>query len=224
MDIKLLKEKNPNLKFHEVYSDEFRKYGRVITDFDFSSMIKYMEEHTTVPQEGNVYVPSVVELESLKGAQEIQEVYYGEMPIQIGYCNGVNSRLNGLEYHKGSEINIAVTEFVLLLGSLQDVENNTFCSSKVEAFYVPKGAAIELYQTTLHFAPCKLCIDGFKCIVILPRGTNEPLKNMVDICSNGEKRLLFAKNKWLLAHPDRMVLTEKGAIGGIVGDNIEVIF
>ena len=46
------------------------------------------------------------------------------MPIQIGYCNGPNSTLNGLEYHKSSEINIAITDMVLLLGKVQEVENN----------------------------------------------------------------------------------------------------
>ena len=43
---------------------------------------------------------------------------FGEMEIQIGYCNGHNSMLNALEYHKSSEINVAATDAVLLLGSI----------------------------------------------------------------------------------------------------------
>jgi len=106
-----------------------------------------------------------------------------------------------------------------LVGKLQDVVDGKYKSEDVEAFFVPKGVALQLYETTLHFAPCKTETEGFKCIVILPRGTNEPLEN--DKTKYGDK-LLFARNKWLLAHPERKPLMEKGAWPGITGDNIEI--
>ena len=50
-------------------------------------------------------------------AKEIEKIFYGELPIQIGYCNGHNELLNAVEYHRSSEINLAATDAVLILGS-----------------------------------------------------------------------------------------------------------
>ena len=57
-----------------------------------------------------------------------------------------NKKLNALEYHRNSEINIAVTDLILLIGCQQDVEpDHTYDTSKVEAFLVPAGTGIEVY-------------------------------------------------------------------------------
>ena len=220
MNIKELNHLNPRLNIKEVNEQSFREYGKVVSGYDFSELVDYMEHETSVPEEGNIYRASVPELESFAVCERLSKGFYGEMPIQIGYCNGRNSTLNGLEYHIGSEIDIAVTDLVLLVGRLHDVADGQYKSEDVEAFFVPKGMALQLYETTLHFAPCKTEAEGFRCIVILPRGTNEPLENDKD--RYGDK-LLFARNKWLLAHPERKPLMEKGAWPGIVGENIEVM-
>jgi hypothetical protein len=184
-------------------------------------MLDYMERETSLPKEANIYKGSVPELEAFAVFKQLTKGFYGEMPIQAGYCNGPNSTLNGLEYHIGSEIDVAATDLVLLIGRLQDVEDWKYPAEKVDAFFVPKGMALQFYETTLHFAPCKTTADGFKCIVILPRGTNDPLD--YDKSLYGDKAL-FARNKWLLAHPERKPLMERGALPGITGDNIEVKF
>ena len=54
--------------------------------------------------------------------------------IQIGYCNGSNVKLNALEYHRSSEIDIAVTDLILLLGCQQDIKEDTYDTALVEAF------------------------------------------------------------------------------------------
>ncbi|GHV00065.1 DUF4867 domain-containing protein [Bacteroidia bacterium] len=212
-------EFNPGLRVMKVTDREFAAFGRLIEDYDMVPLIKYMEEKTEIPQDGNIYRASVPEMESLPVKCRLQTQFYGQMPIQIGYCNGPNSTLNGLEYHMGSEINVAVTDMVLMLGRLQDVENDCFDVARIAVFYVPKGTALQMYETTLHFAPCKTESGGFKCIVILPRGTNEPLDPALKEEGN---RLLFARNKWLLAHPQRKPLMEKGAWPGIKGENIGI--
>ena len=75
---------------------------------------------------------------------------------KIGYCNGDNHKLNALEYHRSSELDIAQTDLILLLGMQQDIENgDIYDTSKVEAFLVPAGTGVELYATTLRYAPCK---------------------------------------------------------------------
>ena len=219
MNIKELNQRNSHLIIREVTEQSFREYGKIVSGYDFSEMLDYMERETAVPEGGNIYKASVPELEAFSVFEQLSKGFYGEMPIQAGYCNGPNSTLNGLEYHIGSEIDVAVTDLVLLLGKLQDVANDQYPVEKVTAFFVPKGTALQLYETTLHFAPCKTDAGGFKCIVILPRGTNEPLEN--DKAKYGDK-LLFARNKWLLAHPERKPLMEKGAWPGIIGNNIEV--
>jgi hypothetical protein len=212
--------KNTHIKIKEVCRESFRIYGTVITDYDFTEALRYMVNETLVPDEGNIYRASVPELERLPVKKLLENGFYGEMPVQIGYCNGRNATLNGLEYHRGSEIDVAATDLVLLLGRLQDVKDGCYLSEDVEAFFVPKDTALQLYETTLHFAPCKTSSEGFRCIVVLPRGTNEPLEN--DKSKYGDKRL-FARNKWLLAHPDRKPLIEKGAWPGITGDIIEIM-
>ena len=214
-----LKEKNTNLSFFDVNSRVFRSYGRVLSGYDFSQLTSYMEK-TGIPKEGNVYVASDSEMEKFEIKRLLENHFYGGMEIEIGYCNGRNSSLNGLEYHKGSEINVAITDFVLLLGKIQDIEDQQYHVDHIEAFYVPKGTVIEMYGTTLHFSPCKVTNEGFKCVVILPKGTNTPIEKSEIISKEDE--FLFMKNKWLLAHPERTVLIEKGAYPGIIGPNIEV--
>lgn len=215
-----MKDLNKHIPFYHIEDSKFKHYGKVINEYDFNELETYMDS-LTIPQDQNVYVASVTEMENTIIKNQLQEAFYGEMSIQIGYCNGPNSTLNGLEYHKSSEINIAITDMVLLLGKVQEVENNIFHSNDVIAFFVPKGTAVELYSTTLHFAPCKVNNEGFKTIVILPKGTNDPLSTNIQKRTK-EDELLFMKNKWLIAHPEREQLINKGAHPGIKGENIKV--
>lgn len=72
----------------------------------------------------------------------------------------------------------------------------------------------------MHFAPCKVNDDGFKCVVILPKGTNTPIIKQGE--GVGEERLLFMKNKWIIAHGDRQDLINRGAHRGLIGINYEL--
>ena len=141
------------MKIQKLTDASFGKYGKVITEFSFEKILKEME-HTPLPKDV-VYVPSVEAMEILPEAVDVCRKGFGGLPIQIGYCNGDNHKLNALEYHRSSEIDIAATDLILLLGCQQDIEaDDTYDTSKVEAFFVPAGTAVELYATTLHYAPC----------------------------------------------------------------------
>ncbi|MEG2622802.1 MAG: DUF4867 family protein, partial [Clostridia bacterium] len=131
----------------------FSQYGKVISGLDVTELMAEME-HTPLP-DGVVYEPSVEALEALAVCAQIRDVCYGGMPIQIGYCNGDNHQLNALEYHRDSEVNLACTDLILLIGREQDIDwtNFTYETQKVEAFLVPKGCLVEVYATTLHYAP-----------------------------------------------------------------------
>ena len=100
-------------------------------------------------------------------------------------------------------------------GEEQDIENGKYDTSKVEAFLVPAGTVIEVYATTLHYAPCNANDGGFKCVVALPKGTNTDIEKRAP--KTEEDKMLFARNKWLLMHPEA---AEEGQYVGLVGENI----
>ena len=189
----------------------------MITGVDTEGILKEMER-TPLPDDV-IYVPSVPELEALPEAEIIKNNVYGELPIQIGYCNGHNKKLNAVEYHRNSEINIAVTDLILIIGKQQDIEADyTYDTSLMEAFLVPAGTVIEVYGTTLHYAPCHVEDGGFRCVVVLPKGTNtdmEPLE-----IKNKEDELLFARNKWLIGHEEGGL--PANAYIGLKGENLQV--
>lgn len=204
------------MKIQKVTDPAFRKYGQVLEGYDFTGLIKEMK-HTPVPEDV-IYVPSVEELEALDIMKDLQNKGYGGLPIQIGYCNGHNKKLNAVEYHRNSEINVAVTDLVLLIGHQQDIEpDHTYDTSKIEAFLVPAGTGIEVYATTLHYAPCRVNEGGFQCVVVLPKGTNTDLTFQTE--KTGEDSLMTAKNKWLIAHEDAKIA---GAFNGLKGENITI--
>lgn len=210
-----LKQKNQNIKFYSAKSDEFKTFGRIITDLDTSEIIKTAEKISR-PTDGSAYIPSEESFEKLSIAEDIKNKYFGTLPTQIGYCHGHNNFLNGAEWHKSSEINIAVTPLVLILGHIWDIKNGEIDSSDFTAFYLPKGTAAEIYATTLHFCPCEVGNGGFGCVVGLPLDTNKPLDNAA------LDSLLFRKNKWLIAHNENKALIDKGVVSGISGENFKI--
>lgn len=202
------------MDIQKITDSSFGKYGKILTGYSVNRILKEME-HTPLPEEV-IYVASVEELEAVPEAEAFKNRGYGGLPIQIGYCNGDNNKLNALEYHRSSEINIAVTDLILLLGSQQDIQADyTYDTSLVEAFFVPAGSIIEVYATTLHYAPCTAQAGGFRCVVILPKDTNTELTFAAG--SEGEDQLITAKNKWLIAHTDANI---EGAFCGLKGENI----
>ena len=203
-----------------VMADAFRKYGRVLP-LDLQDFSNCIGARNPVAQGQVEYEPSVPEFEQLPVFSRLRDEVFGGMPVELGHCSGWNNKLNGLEYHRSSEVDMAATDLILLLGCQQDIDwkNFTYYTAKVEAFLVPAGTAVELYATTLHFAPCSVSGKEFRMGVALPRGTNEPLDVVPE--KTGENQLLLQRNKWLLAHKDSG-LDKDGAWIGLVGENIEI--
>ncbi len=203
------------MKIYEVCDKEFQQFGRVI-DLDANEIISVAKTFD-MPEEGSIYKASCDEFESLEIMQTIQNEYFGELPTQLGYCYGHSNMLNALEWHKCSEINIAVTDMILLLGDVRDIEDgNKYNSANVKAFKVKAGQAIEVYATTLHFCPIETAKTGFGCVVGLLKGTN------TDLEFTPEDKLLFRKNKWLMAHNENQALLDRGVQGGIYGENYRI--
>ena len=143
-----------------------------------------------------------------------------EMIEELGYCNGHNTKLNCLEFHRDSEFNLGTDDFILLLATLSDLEDGELDTAKVKAFKVPAGVMVEVYATTLHYAPCHAdAKKGFRVMVALPDQTNTDFRP--EDGANKLDKTLWARNKWLLAHPDSSE-AKQGAAVLLKGENIDI--
>jgi hypothetical protein len=206
------------MKLNSVFDKAFKPYGIVLEGYDFSGLLKTLDETTDKPSSGVLYIPGDPKLEALPVYAELRDRAFGGIPIQIGYCNGFNTKLNCLEYHRGSEICVASDDVIMLLAKLQDVEDGRIDTSKVEAFFLPMGTGILYYETSMHYAPAKPKAP-FRTIIVLPKETNTDLPAIKPV--NAEDKLLRARNKWLYAHADAPE-AKAGAVTGITGKNIDV--
>lgn len=213
--LELLKQKNSDIEIFSVESEEFKQFGRIIHDISVDEIINVAKKVEPIGS-GSSYVPSHSDLEKLDIADEIKNKLFGTMPTQIGYCWGYNRLMNATEWHTSSEINIAITPLVLILGNIWDITDGKIDSSKFKAFYLPQGTIVEVYATSLHYCPCQVSDDGFGCVVGLPAGTNTDL----DISS--DDKLLLCKNKWLISHKDNAELNTTDMYIGLTGTNIEI--
>jgi len=205
------------MKIQDITDVAFSKYGKKLEGYHLDELLERMKD-TPLPMDDVVYVPSSESLENTRAGEELAVRGYGGLPIQIGYCNGNNRKLNAVEYHRSSEIDIAVNDLILLLGRQQDIEEgDSYDTSNVEAFLLPAGTVVELYATTLHYAPCSAGDEGFRCAIVLPKGTNTELDFLPG--RDGEERLITAKNKWLIAHSEAGI---EGAYCGLKGKNIAI--
>ena len=204
---------------YSVYDKEFTPYGKILTGYDTGELLAAMEA-VPLPEVGTAYRPGIESLEACGIFSQLEARAYGGMPIQLGMCWGRNTKLNCLEYHRDSEINLGTGDFVLLLAREEEIENNCLDTAKVKAFRVPAGILVEIYATTLHYAPCHLNEEeGFRVAVVLPKGTNTEKPHIVP--ANDEDRRLWARNKWLLAHPDTKE-AGNGAYVGLIGANVDI--
>lgn len=208
------------MTINSVYNPEFKSYGQVVQGLD-AAVSEILTALAVTPCTDHVeYVPADPVLQELPAAIEISEHCFGGMPVQMGWCNGHNTRLNCLEYHRDSEFNLGTEEFILLLAKQDEIEDGILDTAKVKAFQVPAGVLVEVYATTLHYAPCHIDSQkGFQVLVALPKGTNtdKPVTSQ----KTKEDKLLWACNKWLLAHPDSDEAGQ-GAYVGLTGENIDI--
>ena len=208
------------MKLYPVTDPAFRPYGRIVTGLD-TAKAEILQALAGKPlPDGTDYVAEDACLQGLPAATEISEHLFGGMPCQLGWCNGHNNALNCLEYHRDSEFNLGTEDFILLLARQEEIENGVLDTSKVRAFKAPAGTLVEVYATTLHYAPCHCDAEkGFRVLVALPRGTNTDKPSIS--AETAEDRLLWARNKWLLAHADSTEAAA-GAYIGLTGENIDI--
>ena len=207
------------MKIYSVFDEEFSNYGQVLEGYDTQGLIAAMNA-ISLPAEGVDYKPAIPELEKEPIYAVLKDKAYGGMPLELGMCWGHNTKLNCLEYHRDSEINIGTEDFVLLLAKREEIKDGKLDTSLVKAFKVPAGTVVEVFATALHYAPCHTDADkGFRVAVGLPLGTNTDYRISDPV--NDEDKLLWARNKWLIAHADSSEAKD-GAYVGLVGENIDI--
>ena len=201
-----------------VFSPEFRAYGRVVEGYPVKGLLDALAQ--TPLTDGVVYVPREPLLHAAPEAQAIGEALYGGMPFQLGWCNGHNTKLNCLEFHRDSEFNLGTEDFILLLGLQGDIADGRLDTATVKAFRCPAGVLIEVYATSLHYAPCHTDpAKGFRVMVGLPENTNTDYRP--EGGANVMDRMLWARNKWLLAHAESAEAAQ-GAVVALDGVNIDI--
>lgn len=207
------------MKIYSVYDAEFRPYGKVLEGYDTKELLEAVAK-IDMPESGVNYLPGIESLEACSIIDELSDRAYGGMPIQIGMCWGYNTKLNCLEYHRDSELNIGLGDFILLLAQQGDIVDGQLDTATVKAFKAPAGAVVEVYATALHYAPCQADkAEGFKVVVVLPKGTNT--ERPAYEARNEEEKWLTARNKWLLAHAEASE-AQNGAHVGLYGTNIDI--
>ncbi|HGM5493063.1 TPA: DUF4867 family protein [Serratia fonticola] len=182
-------------------NEAFTQYGQVIQQIDSSELVAKLKAEFAIPQDGVEYVRTTEILESLMAVKQLAHQVYGDMAIQAGYVCGHNRGLAGVEYHQGSEVIVAATDLILLLGKREDMRGGRFDSRRAVAFSVQRGQIVELYGTTLHHCPCHVDREeGFLAAIILLQGTNAALSNLEP------DGILARQNTWF-THCDRIELT-----------------
>ena len=207
------------MTIYSVSDPEFRSYGKVLEGYDTAELLDAMEK-IAMPAADTAYEPGIESLEDCAIFAALRDRAYGGMPIQLGMCWGWNTKLNCLEYHRDSEVNVGTKDFILLLARQDEIENGMLDTEKVKAFRVPAGVPVEVWATTLHYAPCHTDPRaGFRVAVALPRGTNTDKPEFEPKCE--EDLWMTARNKWLLAHPSSKP-AQNGAHVGLKGENIDI--
>jgi len=207
------------MKIYSVYDEAFKPYGKVLEGLETAEVMAAMAA-IPLPESGVAYEPAIASLEACAVMDDFRTSVYGGMPVQLGMCWGHNTRLNCLEYHRDSEVNLGTGDFILLLAKQDEICDYMLDTACVKAFRVPAGVPVEVYATSLHYAPCHTdAAAGFRVLVALPRGTNTAQPALRGIST--EDKYLTACNKWLLPHPESDE-AKGGAVVGLKGENIDI--
>ena len=215
--LETIREQNKNYTILDVTSSEFKVYGNVLEGYNITGIKEYAEKNIAIPEEGNIYSPTNNGLEAFKVIKEIQADVYAGLPVEAGECAGNNTSFSAYEYHQGSEVNIVLTDVLMVLGKREQAIDGVFNAQEdAKIFYVPAGTIIEMYSATLHYSPCIVDESGFKVIVILIKGSNEPFEDDFET----KNKQIVKTNKFQLVHETRTDKIADGIKVGLVGELI----
>ena len=121
------------MTIYPVTAPEFVPYGRVITGYETEceAVVAALSASTPLPA-GTDYLAEDPALQNLPDSAALGASLFGGMPFQMGWCNGHNTKLNCLEYHRDSEFNLGTRDFILLLAKQDEIVDGTLDTSKVK--------------------------------------------------------------------------------------------
>ena len=210
------------MKIYSVNDPEFKPYGRVVTGLEAAKAEILQALATTPLPEATDYVAEEPVLQELPAMVDVSEHLFGGMPVQLGWCNGRNTKLNCLEYHRAREFNLGARDFILLVAHRWEIEDGKLDTACVKAFRVPAGTLVEVFNTTLHYTPCMVDDGGFQVMVALPAGTNGPRPEVAaDMPTAGDSYCYWKADKWVLCHADSPKAAEGGYVG-LIGKNLDI--
>lgn len=212
--------KNVKYDIKQIDDPSFKQYGTIWNGFDITELETFCQKNVKIDQQKNFYTPSNPELEKIALFREISNEVYAGMPIEAGECTGQTRDFTAVEYHQGSEVNIALTDVVMVLAHRAILEEKGSIDPRKDAklFFVPAGTVFEMYSDTLHYSPIKVHHSGFEVIVVLPAGSNQPLPEKF----SAQNKRIVKKNKFQLVHACREDKIKAGAQIGVTGDLIEI--
>jgi len=200
--VRKLNELNPDIDMLPIEDTSFLRYGRVHPDLPVDVLLASMDGG---PRTGPSVVRSVYEHPEGRPAElasMLREVF-GSTELQVEQVQGRNTRLDALEYHKCVEVVAAGTDMVVLMGLVCDIvwPAGTFDVSRTRAFFVRRGTVYEVFPWCLHGVPVHVHgAEGFRCLVIQPRGAHAPIDFSPD--QSGEGKLMRGRNTWLISYAD----------------------
>ncbi len=216
-----IKELNSQYHISDLTDSEFSEYGLTYPQYNLTELQTFLKDNIKIPpsKQDNIYVPSNPKIENIPVIQQISQDLFAGLPIEVGECSGHNSALTALEYHQGSEVNIFATDVVMALGKRYQMKNQQFNAEKdAKLFFIPANTVVEFYSDTLHYSPCEVYSSGFKFIVMLIKGSNQPLP------ANYHKNnpLVMKTNKFQIAHKSRTDKINQGELPGLIGELIKI--
>ena len=220
--LKKLNELNPDIDMLPIEDGSFLRYGRVHHGCRVDALLGALDAGAEIGDgvtrtEMNGAATRPPELTPL-----LREVF-GPVELQMEWVWGRNTRLNALEYHKSAELAVACTDMIVLLGLVCDISwpAGTFDVSRTRAFFIPRGTVYEISPWCLHHYPVHVYeSEGFRCLVILPRGAHVPIDFIPQ--PEGEGKLMQGRNTWFIAHPEDPGSRGTSAHLGLKGRTIEM--
>lgn len=216
-----LRTLNPDKTIHSLDEAAFADYGVTYAQYDVSELKAFMDQHVTIPapSEANLYVPSNPDMEKIPVVQQIGRDVYAGLPIEAGECAGHAEALTAVEFHQGSEVNVFFADVVMVIGKRGQMHDDQFNAEKdAKLFFVPAGTVVEFFSDTLHYSPCEAHASGFKFIVMLVRGSNQPLP--ADY--HTDNKLIVKQNKFQVVHASRTDKIKQGIQVGVTGELVRV--
>lgn len=220
--MKLLEELrllNPNRAIYTTDHPDFSRYGAVLKNAQISALTDLMAT-VAIPEGENLYVPSNPAIEALPDVQAIGRDVFGGLPVEAGECAGHSRALTAVEYHQGSEVNVFFTPVVMVLGKRSQIKDGQFNAEQdAKLFFVPAGTVIEFFSDTLHYSPCEVTTEGFKFLVMLIQGTNQPLPANF----HSDNPFLVKQNKFQFVHASRTDKIAQGVRVGVAGNLVDIV-